>query len=287
MIAGRQAAGHDHGPRPETDRAALIALAATVGIAALAWVGILADAVMGMSGTDPGGTAGHAGMAPSDATGAFVGAVAYVLSWGVMMTAMMLPSAAPMVALYGAIRRHAGQTGQRGIATAPFALLYLLSWLAVGIPVYAAEWAIQAAIGARPALADLLPYGMAATLVVAGAYQLSPLKETCLRACRSPLGSLMARWRPGYAGTVRPGLAHALYCIGCCWALMVVLMAAGVMGLHWVLLIAAVVAAEKLAPRGRWVARITGAALVALGLLVATEPGLSAIQRGGGMAMGR
>ena len=280
MLAGRQPVGHDHGPPRGTDRAALVTSVATVGIAALAWVGILADTPMAMSTMDSGG------MANPDASGPLVGAAAYVLAWGVMMTAMMLPSAAPMVALYGAIHCHAGQTGQRGIATALFALLYLLSWLAVGIPVYVAERTIEALVIARPALASLLPYGLAAVLIMAGAYQLSPLKETCLRACQSPLGFLMARWRPGVAGTLRLGLAHARYCIGCCWALMVVLVAAGAMGLHWALLIAVVVAAEKLAPRGRWVARLSGAALVALGLLVAVEPGLYAILRGGGMKMG-
>ncbi|MCC6174147.1 MAG: DUF2182 domain-containing protein [Chloroflexi bacterium] len=231
--------------------------------------------------------AGGAGMAGgARASGALIGAVAYLLAWGVMMTAMMLPSATPMVALYGAIHRHAGESGQHGIATGLFALLYLLAWLVVGIPVYAAGQAVDALTAARPVLAGLLPYGLALVLIVAGAYQFSPLKETCLRACQSPLGFLMARWRPGYAGTIRLGIAHALYCIGCCWALMVVLVAAGAMGLHWVLLIAVVVAAEKLAPWGWWVARFAGAALVALGLLVAIQPGMYAILRTGGVAMG-
>lgn len=222
------------------------------------------------------------GMTMTSAGGGFavLSALAFLVSWGIMMTAMMLPSAAPMVALYGAIHRHADQTGQGGVPTALFALLYVLAWLLFGIPVYGAERAIDALIEASPTLTGLLPYALAVVLIISGGYQFSPLKTACLRACQSPLGFLMARWRPGFLGTLRLGLAHVVYCIGCCWALMMVLVAAGAMGLHWVLLIAAVVAAEKLAPRGVLVARVAGVALMALGVVVAANPGLYAVLRG-------
>ena len=103
-------------------------------------------------------------------------------------------------------------------------------------------------------------------LLAAGAFQLSPLKQVCLRACRSPLAFLLGHWRAGRRGSLALGWSHAVYCLGCCWALMLVLVAAGAMGLRWVLLIAAVVAAEKLLPGGEWFARAAGGALLLLGV---------------------
>jgi predicted metal-binding membrane protein len=117
-------------------------------------------------------------------------------------------------------------------------------------------------------------------LIVAGAYQFSPLKHACLRACRSPLGFFVGHWRPGFPGSLRMAVAHAGYCLGCCWALMLVLVAAGAMGLAWVVLIAALVGAEKLAPRGDWIARLAGAALIGLGLAIALRPELVASLHG-------
>ena len=160
------------------------------------------------------------------------------------------------------------------------ALVYVLAWLLFGAPVYGVQVAVNMLMDATPALGGLLPYAVAVVLAVAGAYQLSPLKIACLRACRSPLGFLMARWRAGYLGAVRLALAHALYCIGCCWALMVVLVAAGAMGLHWVLLIAALVAAEKLAPGGVIVARVAGVALLVLATVLSIKPGIMVALRG-------
>jgi Predicted metal-binding integral membrane protein (DUF2182) len=136
-----------------------------------------------------------------------------------------------------------------------------------------------------PTAGALLPYGVAGVLLAAGAYQFSPLKRVCLRACQSPLSFLMTRWRSGYGGTLRLGLAHAGYCVGCCWGLMAVLVAAGAMGLRWVLLIAVAVFAEKRLPRGQRIAWAVGAALIVLGLAVVVRPDLAAALRGQGMAM--
>src|SRR5204863_297762 len=113
-----------------------------------------------------------------------------------------------------------------------------------------------------------LAYGIAGVLVVAGFFQLSPLKQVCLRHCRSPLGFLLGHWHAGWRGAVAMGWAHAIYCLGCCWALMVVLVVAGAMGLPWVLLIACVVASEKLLPRG--------GRMAALGPLIGTFAGAAA-----------
>ena len=123
--------------------------------------------------------------------------------------------------------------------------------------------------------------GVAAILLAAGVFQLSPLKQACLRACRSPLGFMLGHWRAGLRGSLVLGWSHAVYCLGCCWALMVVLVAAGAMGLAWVLLITAVVAAEKLLPGGEWIARATGAAFLLLGVAVALRPALVTALRAG------
>jgi predicted metal-binding membrane protein len=212
-------------------------------------------------------------------------ALGFLGAWGVMMAAMMLPSATPMIALYSTVSRNLSRSGKRVVPVALFAASYLGVWLAFGVPVYVVGALVGSRARADPAVATVLPYGVAVVLLAAGAYQFTALKRVCLRVCQSPFSFLMTRWRSGYAGTLRVGLSHALYCVGCCWGLMAVLVAAGAMGLHWVLLIAAVVFAEKLLPRGAWTARAVGGVLVALGLAVLARPDLVALLRGQPMAM--
>src|SRR5204862_276514 len=154
-----------------------------------------------------------------------------------------------------------------------FALMYVALWALTGVPIYFASVALMAVAPAT------LAYTIAAVLIVAGVFQLSPLKQVCLRHCRSPLGFLLGHWRAGWRGAVSMGWMHALFCVGCCWALMIVLVVGGAMGLPWVLLIACVVAAEKILPRGELIARMTGVALALLGVAVAAEPGLAALLR--------
>jgi predicted metal-binding membrane protein len=199
-------------------------------------------------------------------------AMGYVAGWGIMMTAMMLPSALPMIALYAATQR--GRTPAPGLSVVLFTLVYLGVWAASGVPIYLANvaWS-HLSIGPRAA-------ALAVVLVAAGLFQVTPLKPACLRHCRSPIGFLLGHWRAGWRGGLVLGWTHAAYCLGCCWALMVVLVAAGSMGLAWVLLVAVVVAAEKILPRGEWIARAAGIALVLLGVAVALRPGLALILRG-------
>jgi len=204
---------------------------------------------------------------PMAETGVVEGAT-FLVAWGVMMAAMMLPSAVPMISLYGVLQHNRTSSTSPGIPTALFALIYLLMWLGFGLPVYIASVVISSQMG----LADVEANAIAVVLVTAGVYQLTPLKRACLRVCRSPLGFLLARGRSGYGGTLRLALEHAAYCIGCCWALMVVLVAAGAMSLPWVLLIAVVVFIEKLLPAGERTARLVGAALIVLGVAVAVNP---------------
>jgi predicted metal-binding membrane protein len=200
---------------------------------------------------------------------------AFVVSWGVMMTAMMLPSAVPMISLYGATQRGSDGARAKGVPVAGFTAVYLVLWAASGIPVYLAHTVIMTLPGSPFA------YAVAVILLAAGVFQLSPLKQVCLRACRSPLAFLLGHWRAGRRGSLALGWSHAIYCLGCCWALMLVLVAAGAMGLRWVLLITAVVAAEKLLPGGEWIARAAGVALLLLGLTVALHPEFVTVLRGG------
>jgi predicted metal-binding membrane protein len=203
----------------------------------------------------------------------------YVGGWTVMMAAMMLPSALPMIGFYAATRRSAGGPARRMLPVALFTLVYLGVWAATGVPMYFASTLLAASNAAA------LGYGIAAILVVAGVFQISPLKQMCLRRCRSPLGFFLGHWRAGWRGSLAMGWAHALYCLGCCWALMVVLVVAGAMGLPWVLLISAAIAAEKLLPGGSWIARAVGLALVLLGLVVAIRPEVGMALRAGGHSM--
>ncbi len=190
-------------------------------------------------------------------------AAAFVTAWVSMMAAMMLPSAAPFVRLYAAGARETH-------ATSLLVAGYLAVWAAFGILAYAAHVGVDALGMGKPR-----GYVVAATLVGAGVYQLTPLKAACLRRCRSPVGFLMERWRAGRLGALRLGADHGAYCLGCCCALMVVLVVAGAMSLVWVAAIAVAVFAEKLLPGGDRIALAFGLALVALGIVVAVRPELA------------
>jgi len=249
------------------DPASVLTAALLLVLAALAWVRVLFSqmdddmAGMGMA------------MAPTVAEG-----LAYVAAWAVMMAAMMLPSALPMIGLYAATQRNASRV-RRVVSVALFTAIYLGLWALTGVPIYLGSVALSAVTP------KALAYASAGVLIVAGIFQVSPIKQVCLRHCRSPLGFLFGHWRDGWQGGLAMGWAHALYCLGCCWALMVVLAVVGAMGLPWVFLIAAIVAAEKLVPGGAWVARLTGVVLVLMGLAVAARPGLAVALRAGSPSM--
>lgn len=199
------------------------------------------------------------------------GVTTFVISWSVMMAAMMFPAAAPMRLLVRRVyaqRRTAG-TGMSG--TWIFASGYLLVWTAVGTVAYAlvqfgSDLARSLDAGGR---ARWAPLALGATLVIAGLYQATPLKRMCLRHCQSPLGFVMQHWRDGRLGALTMGGWHGAYCLGCCWALFAVLVAAGVMSLAWMLLLTLVVFAEKILPIGQRVGLATGVVRAGLGVLVA------------------
>jgi predicted metal-binding membrane protein len=193
---------------------------------------------------------------------------ALILMWWLMMVAMMVPSAAPMILLYA--QAHRARIGNAAAPpTAAFLLGYLACWLAFALAAAAAQLWLQSVMLTSPmsmALRDPMLQG--SVLIAAGAYQLSPLKNACLAQCRSPAAFLVRHYRPGAAGALRMGMVHGAYCVGCCWLLMLLLFVGGVMNIMWVVALALLVAAEKLLPKGEWIARLAGAALVAWGLLL-------------------
>jgi predicted metal-binding membrane protein len=192
--------------------------------------------------------------------------------WAIMMVAMMLPSAAPMVLLFAVIERR-----RRAVppfpATALFAGAYVLVWAAFSLAATALQWQLDRLALLTPMIATVNATVAATTLIAAGIYQFTPLKQACLRGCRSPLEFISRYWHRGPFGI---GLLHGLYCLGCCWMLMLVLFVGGVMNLVCVALIAGVVLIEKLTPQGKWVGYPVGLVLVGGGVWLLFRPQLIA-----------
>ncbi len=207
----------------------------------------------------------HAAMGMADmGTWSAAEFVALFVMWTVMMAGMMLPSAAPTILLVvGAYRRRGGQQAQ--MATFAFAGGYLAAWAGFSAIATLAQMALHAAALMSSAMASQSAVLAGGFFLVAGIYQWAPLKNACLSYCRSPLHFLAGEWREGTAGAFRMGLRHGLFCVGCCWALMALLFAAGVMNLLWVAAIGVLVLIEKLLPRGLLVGRVTGALLISWG----------------------
>ncbi len=186
--------------------------------------------------------------------------------WGVMMAAMMLPSAAPLLLLYAGMGRRQATAGPARLGVYGMALGYLLVWLLFSAGATALQRLLSGLLLLTPMMEPARPWAGGALRVLAGAYQLTPLKGACLRQCRSPIAFLMPRWRTGTLGAVRMGEEHGAYCLGCCWALMLLLFAGGVMNLQVIVALTLFELVEKTAPFGMITGRIAGAVLIALGV---------------------
>ena len=185
--------------------------------------------------------------------------------WAIMMVAMMLPSAAPMILIFARVNAKQREKGNGYIPTIIFAAGYLVVWTSFSLFATAAQWGLQNAALLSPGMVSTSMYLGGALFIAAGIYQWTPLKQACLKHCRSPLEFVMHHWRPGSAGAFRMGLGHGAFCLGCCWSVMALLFVGGVMNLIWVAVIAIFVAVEKIFPHGPWVGRITGLAMIAAG----------------------
>ncbi len=275
------------------DRA--IVIGGLVGVIALAWIYILLGAGMGMTaiemtavsgssgdmqtvdtengeGTGQGGTtSATVGMAmavmqPVAWTAGYAGLMFFM--WWIMMVAMMLPSAAPMILLYAAVNRKAHERGAPFVPTGVFAFGYVAAWGAFSLLAVALQWGLErAALLSSMMVSTSIVLG-SLLLIAAGVWQLTPLKQACLKHCRSPLHFLSHHWRKGRWGAVRMGMEHGAFCLGCCWFLMGLLFYGGVMNLYWIVGLAAFVLLEKTVPAGHWIGSAAGVGLIAWGGLL-------------------
>jgi predicted metal-binding membrane protein len=236
-----------------------VAKAALVGVTLAAWSYLLLDAGMGMdqagmSLTEPMAMA----WSPGFATAVFA-------MWAVMMVAMMLPSAAPMILLFDAISRRRNERDGRAVATPAFTGGYLAVWVSFSLAATLLQYGLEQALVMSMAMRTTSGLLAGGILVGAGVYQLTPLKQACLRHCRSPLDFVTTRWRKGTGGAFAMGCEHGAYCLGCCWVLMALLFVGGVMNLLWVAALSLYVLAEKVLPSTHWLSRLAGMILVVWG----------------------
>ena len=201
--------------------------------------------------------------------------LALFMMWAVMMVAMMVPSAAPLVLLFANVNRKRQQRADPLVPTGLFLLGYIVVWAGYSAGATVAQWGLHSAALLSPMMVSASPVLGGLLLIAAGIFQWTPLKQACLRHCRSPLGFLTAEWRQGRRGALLMGLKHGAFCVGCCWVLMALLFVAGVMNLLWVAAITAFVLIEKVAPRGAPIGVAAGAILVLAGVALA-RPGVLA-----------
>lgn len=242
-------------------------LAALAAIVLLAWLYLLS---LGDRAMPAGGMAmdrAEAMLAPGVAPRSGADFLLMLAMWAAMMVGMMTPSVAPMVLIYARVARAAEERGQPFAAAGWFACGYLCAWCGFAAIATGLQWLLEQAALLTPAMALAhRPLG-GALLLAAGLYQWTPLKDACLGRCRSPFQFIQAHggFRRERGASLLLGLKHGLYCIGCCWTLMLLLFLGGVMNLLWIAALAALVLAEKLLPGGRLLSRTAGAAMIAAG----------------------
>jgi predicted metal-binding membrane protein len=249
-----------------------VVLATLLGLAAVAWTVVIWQAGRGgMAMGDQQGGMAMGERSTLDLTAGMSGGL-FLAMWVAMMAAMMFPTAAPMVLMFA--RVHAGKRRRRQsfVPTWVFTGAYLALWTAFGAVAYLLATAASAQLRQSGWLADNAARIGAVAIVLAGVYQLTPLKRVCLRHCRSPLAFVTQHWREGRAGSFLMGLRHGLYCLGCCWLLFVLLFPIGIMNVAAMLLVTALVFAEKVLPAGERTARFAAAALIGYGALVLALP---------------
>jgi predicted metal-binding membrane protein len=210
-------------------------------------------------------------MAPASLTMGLRGSL-FITIWVVMMVAMMFPTATPMILTFHRVQAEKQRRGEAFVSTWVFVTAYMLVWTLAGIIAYVGALAAETvAAGAALSTAAAGRIG-GAILVAAGLYQITPLKDLCLSKCRTPVTFIMTSWRDGFAGALRMGLLHGVYCLGCCWLLFVILFPLGIMNIATMAVITLVIFAEKTLSWGRRAASVTAAALVVYGAVVVAAP---------------
>lgn len=246
------------------DRA--VVLAGVIGVAGLAWAYMFYTA-LSMNGMGAG-----MAMARLQSWTAADFSLMFLM-WAVMMTAMMVPTAAPMVLLFATVNRQRREKQQPYVPTGVFLAGYLVVWSGFAAAATVVNWALHVnSLLSSMMGASTSAYLGGALLIAAGAFQWSRLKYVCLTHCRSPLSFLMSGWREGPRGALVMGLRHGVYCVGCCWVLMALLFVLGVMNLLWIAALAGFVLLEKVAPASLRVSRTSGLLLAGWGVwMVAVE----------------
>ena len=252
------------------DRAIIIAALGVITV--LTWADLiwLADDMF-MGGMDMTGfrmiPAGQSLMMPASEPWKPIEFAFVFAMWAVMMVGMMTPSAAPMILIYAKVGRQAAFDNKPFAATAWFVGGYLLAWMAFSLVATSAQWGLERAALLTPMMASASNILGGVVLIAAGLYQWTPLKEACLFNCQSPLTFILRHggFRGDPAGALGLGVRHGTYCIGCCWALMVLLFVGGVMNLFWIAALAIFVLLEKVIPSGRIIARVAGVIFMAWG----------------------
>jgi len=245
------------------DRVAMLLVLVAIPLAAWTWIAVMAH---DMYGTMQGASAWM-----MSTTWGWPRVVLLWAMWAVMMTGMMLPTAAPLILLYANAARSNRETSSPAHRIYALAAGYLLVWALFSVVATALHRWLASALVLTPMMEVSTPIAGAVVLALAGLYQLTPLKRVCLRVCRSPLGFMMQRWRRGVAGAFRLGVDHGMYCLGCCWAMMLILFAGGVMNLAVIITLTLWVVVEKLAPFGERTPLVTGVALLAMAAWIATR----------------
>ena len=196
------------------------------------------------------------------------------LMWAVMMTAMMVPSAAPMILMFGTVARKRREQARPFVPVGVFVLGYIGVWSAFALGGTLAQWGLHAATLLSSTTMTATPVIGGALLITAGLFQLTPIKNICLTECRTPMSFLMTDWREGYGGALSMGVKQGTYCLGCCWILMSLLFVLGVMNILWIAALAGFVLVEKVAPAGSWISRATGVLLTGWGVWMVLDSAL-------------
>lgn len=228
--------------------------AALVALTMLAWAYLMMPA-------------GDAGMEASMASRLNMLALSVVM-WSIMMVAMMLPGAGPMILTYARIHQQRQANGGSAVHLWAFLTGYLTVWVGFSIAAALLQWGLHQSALLSSAMGKVGPLLAGGLLITAGAFQFSHLKQACLSKCRSPLSFLMTEWREGTVGAFVMGIRHGAFCTGCCWALMLLMFVGGVMNLAWMAALALYFLAEKLLPGGERISRLTGVVLIGAGITV-------------------
>ncbi len=203
-----------------------------------------------------------------------MGAPLFIAIWVAMMVAMMFPTAAPMILTFASVHKNNEAQRRPFVRTWVFTASYMVIWTLFGVLAYGVAVSLQEIANHESWLMDNAGRIGGGVLVLAGIYQISPLKYACLSRCRTPLTWVLTSWREGYVGSFRMGLEHGLYCLGCCWMLFVILFPLGVMNIGVMALLTLLIFAEKSTPFGRQIAGLAAIGLLVYGALVIIEPGL-------------